>query len=96
MHAVSTNHGWIEVPDESTGCQTRAPSNIFASVGSMPLPMIHALAGQEVALVNAELGVLDPAVADLVVQAADEVIAGRLDEHIFLGRLAAGSGTQST
>ncbi|GEM49060.1 class II fumarate hydratase [Deinococcus cellulosilyticus] len=47
------------------------------------------------ALANKELGELPADVADLIVQAADEVISGKLDEHFPLVVFQTGSGTQS-
>ncbi len=47
------------------------------------------------ALANAELGELPQTTADLVVQAADEVVAGKLDDHFPLVVWQTGSGTQS-
>ncbi len=47
------------------------------------------------ALANAELGELPADVADLIVRAADEVIAGKLDDHFPLVVFQTGSGTQS-
>jgi fumarate hydratase class II len=47
------------------------------------------------ALANAELGQLPADVAALIAQAADEVIAGKLDEHFPLVVWQTGSGTQS-
>ncbi|SHJ90050.1 fumarase, class II [Tessaracoccus bendigoensis DSM 12906] len=44
---------------------------------------------------NAELGQLPTDRADLIVQAADDVIAGRLDDHFPLVVFQTGSGTQS-
>lgn len=44
---------------------------------------------------NAELGELPKDVADLIVQAADEVIAGKLNDHFPLVVFQTGSGTQS-
>src|SRR5690554_5099290 len=44
---------------------------------------------------NGELGELPPDVADLIVRAADEVIAGELDDHFPLVVFQTGSGTQS-
>src|ERR1041384_3777300 len=46
-------------------------------------------------LVNEELGKLAAEKARLIVQAADEVIAGRLDEHFPLRVWQTGSGTQT-
>jgi len=47
------------------------------------------------ALANGELGQLHPETVKLVVQAADEVIAGTLDDHFPLVVFQTGSGTQS-
>ncbi len=47
------------------------------------------------ALANAELGELTPEVSSLIVQSADEVIAGKLDDHFPLVVWQTGSGTQS-
>lgn len=60
-------------------------------------PMVHALGvlKKSAALANAELEQLPKDVADLVVQAADEVIAGTLDDHFPLVVFQTGSGTQS-
>lgn len=60
-------------------------------------PMIRALGilKKSAALANAELGQLPQDIADLVVRAADEVIAGRLDDHFPLVVFQTGSGTQS-
>ncbi|MGD8214148.1 class II fumarate hydratase [Aestuariimicrobium sp. Y1814] len=44
---------------------------------------------------NGELGELPADVADLISQAADEVIAGKLDDHFPLVVFQTGSGTQS-
>lgn len=44
---------------------------------------------------NAELGELPQDIADLIVRAADEVIAGKLDDHFPLVVFQTGSGTQS-
>jgi len=53
------------------------------------------LVKQAAAAANAAVGTIDPAVADLIRQAADEVIAGRLDDEFPLGVFQTGSGTHS-
>ena len=60
-------------------------------------PMIKALGvlKKAAAQANAELGELPAEKAELIVQAADEVIAGKLDEHFPLVVFQTGSGTQS-
>jgi len=59
--------------------------------------VVHALGvlKQAAAKANAELGVLDGDLADLIVRAADEVIAGKLDDHFPLRVWQTGSGTQT-
>jgi fumarate hydratase class II len=47
------------------------------------------------ALANADLGELPREKADLIVRAADEVIAGKLDDHFPLVVFQTGSGTQT-
>jgi fumarate hydratase class II len=60
-------------------------------------PIIRALGilKKGAAQANAELGELPPDIADLIVQAADEVISGKLDDHFPLVVFQTGSGTQS-
>src|SRR5690242_11664838 len=91
--------GSIEVPaDRYWGAQTQRSIEHFAIAGErMPLEVIRALAlvKKACALANEQLGALDRDAADLVVRAADEVIAGRLDDHFPLVVWQTGSGTQS-
>src|SRR5215217_8293147 len=63
----------------------------------MPREMIRALGilKRAAALVNEELGKLPHEKANLIVQACDEVIEGRLDEHFPLRVWQTGSGTQT-
>src|SRR2546428_7702221 len=60
-------------------------------------PVIRALGilKKAAALANAELGELPTEKMELIVQAADEVIAGRLDDHFPLVVFQTGSGTQT-
>ena len=60
-------------------------------------PMIRALGvlKKSAALANAELGELPADIAELIATAADEVIAGDLDDHFPLVVFQTGSGTQS-
>ncbi len=60
-------------------------------------PIIEAfgLVKQAAATANATLGTLEGAVADLIVAAAGEVVAGDLDEHFPLVVWQTGSGTQT-
>ena len=63
----------------------------------MPLEIVRAFGylKKSAAIANAALGNLEPEIRDLVVQAADEVIAGKLDDHFPLVVWQTGSGTQS-
>ena len=91
--------GEIEVAaDAYWGAQTQRSLGHFRIGGErLPLPLIHALAlvKKAAALVNAELGTLDSALATLIVRAADEVVAGRLDDQFPLVVWQTGSGTQT-
>ena len=91
--------GAIPVPhDRYYGAQT-ARSLIHFDIGNdtKPRELIKAL-GQlkkACALANRDLGKLAAEKADLIVRAADEVIAGKLDSHFPLRIWQTGSGTQS-
>jgi len=95
----SDSMGEIEVPnDRYYGAQT-ARSLIHFDIGreTMPPELIRAFGvlKKAAALVNKDLGKLSPEKAKLIVQAADEVIAGKLDEHFPLHIWQTGSGTQT-
>ena len=91
--------GTIEVPsDRYYGAQT-ARSLIHFDIGTdtMPRELIRAfgILKKAAALVNQDLGKLPPEKAKLIVQAADEVISGKLDAHFPLRIWQTGSGTQT-
>ncbi len=91
--------GAIEVPvDRYYGAQT-ARSLIHFDIGrdTMPPELIRAfgILKKAAALVNQGLGKLSADKTKLIVQAADEVIAGKLDEHFPLRIWQTGSGTQT-
>jgi fumarate hydratase class II len=91
--------GSIEVPAEHYwGAQTQR-SLIHFSIGDdhMPTAVYHAYGyvKKAAALVNAEAGRLDQKLAEAIVAAADEVIAGELDSEFPLYVWQTGSGTQS-
>ena len=91
--------GPVEVPaDRYWGAQTQRSLHHF-NIGDdrMPREMIRAfgILKKACALVNVELGKLDPEKAGLIAQACDEVIEGKLDAHFPLRVWQTGSGTQT-
>lgn len=91
--------GPIEVPEDHLwGAQTQRSLHFFAiSTEKMPAPLVEAMARlkRAAAKVNADLGELDPKIADGIVRAADEVIAGKWPNEFPLSVWQTGSGTQS-
>ncbi|PYN00475.1 MAG: class II fumarate hydratase [Candidatus Rokuibacteriota bacterium] len=84
--------------DRYWGAQTERSLHHFAIGGDrIPLPVIRALGlvKKASAQVNQDLGLLDARRAELIVGAADEVVAGKLDEHFPLSVWQTGSGTQT-
>lgn len=97
----SDSMGTVEVAsDRYWGAQTERSLHNF-DIGRNTFvwgrPMIKALGvlKKSAALANAELGELPQDIADLIAQAADEVISGKLDDHFPLVVFQTGSGTQS-
>jgi len=91
--------GPIEVAsDKYWGAQAqRSLGNFKIGWEKQPLPVVRALGivKRAAAEVNMGLGRLDPKVGEAIVQAAQEVIEGKLDEHFPLVVWQTGSGTQS-
>ncbi len=91
--------GAIEVPsDKYYGAQTaRSLMNFKIGGDKMPIEVIRAMGilKKASAITNTQLGILAQDKADLIAKAADEVIAGKLDEHFPLVVWQTGSGTQS-
>ncbi|WP_313625849.1 class II fumarate hydratase [Achromobacter sp.] len=91
--------GPIEVPEDHLwGAQTQRSLHFFAiSTEKMPEPLVNAMARlkRAAAKVNADLGELDSKVADGIMRAADEVIAGKWPNEFPLSVWQTGSGTQS-
>lgn len=91
--------GEVQVPVASYyGAQTaRSLVNFKIGKDKMPIEVIRAFGvlKKAAALTNCKLGILDQSTADLISQAADEVIEGKLDEHFPLVVWQTGSGTQS-
>lgn len=91
--------GELQVPaDRYWGAQTQRSLQNFKIGGDrFPREMIKALGILKkcAALTNQKLGLLDAKKTELIVKAADEVIAGKLDDHFPLVVWQTGSGTQS-
>jgi len=91
--------GEVKVPaDKYWGAQTQRSKENFKIGGErFPREIIRALGilKKAAALTNNELGMLPDDKKDLIVQAADEVIEGKLDEHFPLVVWQTGSGTQT-
>ncbi|HLB06738.1 MAG TPA: class II fumarate hydratase [Alphaproteobacteria bacterium] len=91
--------GPVEVPAARYwGAQTeRARANFRIGEEPMPQALVRALAliKKAAAMVNAELGELEPRLSQAIVRAADEVLAGRHDEEFPLSVWQSGSGTQT-
>lgn len=91
--------GEIQVPaDKLWGAQTQRSFQNFKIGGQkMPLEVIHmfAILKKSAAAVNQKLGKLDPEKSEAIIKAADEIIAGKWNEHFPLVVWQTGSGTQS-
>jgi len=99
MRIESDSMGTIEVPaNVYWGAQTQR-SLLHFNIGrdTMPPELIRAfgILKKACALVNQDLGKLPADKAKLIVQAADEVIAGKLNDQFPLRIWQTGSGTQT-
>ena len=99
MRVESDSMGEIEVPsDVYWGAQTqRSLKHFNIGFDVMPREVIRALGilKKAAAITNFDLGKLPEDKLNLIVQAADEVIEGRLDAHFPLRVWQTGSGTQT-
>jgi len=93
--------GEREVPDDALyGVQTLRALENFPITG-IPLrefpALVEALAAvkEAAALANADLGLLDRGIADLIVRAAQEIRAGRHHEHFLVDMIQGGAGTST-
>ena len=94
----SDSMGAIEVPEQHYwGAQTQRSIEYFPFGQAMPLAVVHAFGALKAACaeVNMAKGKLSPELAALIVAAAEEVAAGRLDAEFPLKVWQTGSGTQT-
>lgn len=99
MRVESDSMGSIRVPaDRYWGAQTQRSLKYF-SIGDERIPqeVIRALGilKKASAVANRKAGTLAPKTERLIIQAADEVIEGKLESHFPLNVWISGSGTQS-
>src|SRR5689334_25367861 len=87
-----------ETPPQPWGGETtRAVANFPVSGEPVPLPIVRWLGRIKgnAARVNAELGLLDQAVADRIAAAGDEIAEGKHDAQFPIDVFQTGSGTSS-
>ncbi|MBM7610282.1 fumarate hydratase class II [Lysinibacillus composti] len=91
--------GEVRVPsDKIWGAQTqRSKENFKIGHETMPMEVIRGLTilKKAAAITNKKLNKLSPEKADVIVAAADEILAGKWDEHFPLVVWQTGSGTQT-
>ena len=98
MRTEQDSMGSLQVPAAHYwGAQTQRSLNYFPYGQLMPLQVVHAFGQLKAACaeVNRDLGKLSPAVAELIVAAAEEVASGALDAEFPLKVWQTGSGTQT-
>lgn len=91
--------GEVKVPSWAYwGAQTqRAIENFPISGWRIPKRMIYSIAliKRYAAEVNVKLGLIDKKIGDAIIQAAEEVMEGKFDEHFPLDVFQTGSGTST-
>ena len=99
MRKERDSMGEMQVPDDAYyGAQTqRAIENFPVSGIPIPTSMIRALGmiKRSAAVVNHDLGNLDEARRNAIIEASDEVIAGKFDAQFLVDVFQTGSGTSS-
>ena len=86
------------VPNELWGGETaKAVSNFPVSGEPIPAPVVHWLGRIKAAAAraNADLGLLDPGLAERIAAAGDRVAAGEFDDQFPIDVFQTGSGTSS-
>ncbi|CDM95316.1 MAG: class II fumarate hydratase [Limnospira sp. PMC 1291.21] len=98
MRVERDSMGEIQVPDDRYwGAQTQRSLHYFSIGTDLIPPEVIAAFGilkKAAALTNQDLGKLPPELAELIRQAAQQVIEGKLSEHFPLRVWMTGSGTQ--
>lgn len=101
MRQETDSIGTIEVPDDKYwGAQTARSIENFKIgrsrfVWQFPIIKAMGILKKAAAIANSELGELPIEIVPAIITAADEVIAGKLNEHFPLVVFQTGSGTQS-
>ncbi len=89
--------GEVQVPANAYyGAQTQRAVENFPISGMKPYPAFvwsMALIKRAAAGVNQDLGLLDETMATAIIQAADEVLAGKLSDQFVVDPFQAGAGT---
>ena len=89
--------GELQVPSWALyGAQTQRAVENFPISGLKPYPAFvwsMAIIKRAAAEVHKDLGLLDAKLADAIMQAADEAIAGKLNQHFVVDPFQAGAGT---
>src|SRR5881397_1578606 len=88
----------VQEKEQLWGVETsKAVDNFPVSGETIPVPVVRWLGRIKAASarVNAELGLLDPQVAERVAAAADRVAAGEFDDQFPIDVFQTGSGTSS-
>ena len=95
----SDTMGTVQVPaDAYYGAQTQRAANNFAISGLVFQSSFFAALGiikKNAARVNMELGLLEPNLAHAIIEAAQEVVEGKLDDQFILDVFQTGSGTST-
>ena len=88
--------GEVKVPKDALyAAQTQRALENFPITGMKPLPAFvwsMALIKRAAAEVNMELGLLDATLAEAIIQAGDEILAGQHHEHFVVDPFQAGAG----
>lgn len=99
MRKEKDSLGFIEVPeDKYWGAQTeRSRQNFPVGGEKIPMEVVYgqAIVKKASAIVNQEMGLLSPEKCNMIKEAVDAILSGKLDEHFPLVVWQTGSGTQT-